>query len=66
MASRAFGAAALLTPYARFELRAAERDYATGLRLRAAGLELGLEAALAATPGAAPDPQFLLRGALRF
>ena len=66
VASRAFGAAALLTPYARFELRAAERDYATGLRLRAAGLELGLEAALAATPGAAPDPQLLLRGALRF
>jgi len=66
VASRAFGAAALLTPYARFELRAAERDYATGLRLRTAGLELGLEAALAATPGAAPDPQLLLRGALRF
>jgi len=65
--SRAFGAAALLTPYARFDLRAQNRDYATGLRLRGgAGLELGLEAALATAPGAAPDPQLLLRGALRF
>lgn len=67
VASRAFGAAALLTPYARFELRSQKRNYATGLRLRGgAGLELGLEAALATAPGATPDPQLLLRGALRF
>jgi len=65
--SRSFGAATLLTPYARFNLRAQNRNYATGLRLhRAAGLELGLEATLSTTPGTPPDPQLLLTGTLHF
>ena len=65
--SRTFGAAALLTPYARFNLRSASRAYAAGLRLQAAPtLELALEAALSTTPNTTPDSQLLLTGALHF
>ncbi|MDD9802370.1 MAG: hypothetical protein OXU53_07435 [Deltaproteobacteria bacterium] len=65
--SRTFGAATLLTPYARFNLRSASRAYAAGLRLQAAPtLELALEAALSTTPNTTPDSQLLLTGALHF